>query len=384
MHPSHADRRQFLKQAATAAAGITFPTFVAASALGKDGATAPGDRINVGMIGAGMRGRQILPGFNGGESQLVALCDVYKPNLELAQALIQRKHSAARARGYRDFREMLGCADIDAVVVAAPDHWHAILTIEACKAGKDVYCEKPLAHTIGEGRAMVAAARRYGRVVTGGSQRVRGDYGRIADYVASGAIGAVREAYVGAGGPANDRPSPAEPVPPDLDWETFVGPAPFVSYSRARFSNWRDHSVFGGGALADWGAHFFGGVLYALQLDHTGPVEILPASKRDIVFKFANGTIVHREGPLRFIGDKGEAVVSKQIPAVSSPLRQYKGSRDIAGDWFYCIRTRERPFQDVEYAHRTSSMCYLTMIAMTLNRPLKWDAEKELFVGDEQ
>jgi hypothetical protein len=345
----------------------------------------PSERIGVGMIGVGMRGQQILGAFNGRESAVVALCDVNRASLAGAFEKLSRKIKVELPT-YGDFRRLLDRKDIDAVVVVTPDHWHAAMTVLACRAGKDVYCEKPLAHTIREGRAMVEAARRYGRVVTGGSTRVRGDFGRTADFVASGAIGKLTEAYVGAGGPAGDRPTATEPVPEGLDWDMFVGPAPWVPYSEARYKNWRNYSVFGGGALDDWGAHFYGGFLYALQLDDTGPTEIAIEGRgnaRNVVFKFANGVIVHQKGPQRFIGDRGEAGVGKQHPAVVSPLRQYRGKGDLHGDWFHCIRTRERPFQDVEYAHRVASMCHLTEIAMKLGRPLRWDPRKEVF-DDEQ
>jgi predicted dehydrogenase len=385
-------RRGLLRRAARAAvaaagAAIGFPSLVRATALGRGGARPASDRITIGCIGTGGRAQQVLRGFGGGQSQVVALCDVYKPALEQTRLGTSGKNRPLPdVATYGDFRELLARDDIDAVIVATPDHWHAAITTMACRAGKDVYCEKPLAHTIAQGRAMVDAARRYGRVVTGGSQRVRGDYGKIADYVASGLIGQVREAYVGAGGPAEDRPVAGEPVPDGLNWEMFVGPAPAQPFSMARFREWRHYSAFGGGGLDDWGAHFFGGVLYALGLDHTGPVEIEPpdkAHRRDVIFHFANGVVVHKDGPLRFIGSKGQAPPFVMLPP-SPRLRQYAAGNDIAPDFLHCVRTRQKPFQDVEYAHRTATMCHLSRISALLGRPLRWDPDREVFPGDEE
>ncbi len=213
-------RRSLLRSAAgAAAAAVVFPMVVPSSALGKDGAVAPSNRLNIGAIGIGVQGSGDLGGLAGG-NQVVGLCDVSKKALERNKAHFKDATTTG------DFRELVARPDVDVCLVAVPDHWHAIVTIAAMKNGKDVYCEKPLSLTIKDGRAMVDTARRYGRVFSCGSQRVRGDYGMLADYVASGPIGQIKEIHVNCGGPSGPCYLPAEEVPDWLDWQMWLGPAP--------------------------------------------------------------------------------------------------------------------------------------------------------------
>jgi hypothetical protein len=270
-------------------------------------------------------------------------------------------------------------------------------TIAACRAGKDVYCEKPISHTVREGRAMVEAVRRYGRVCTGGSQRVRGDHGREADYVANGHIGEVIEVRVGSFGPP--RPAyelAAQPVPAGLDWDLWVGPAPWrPCHEKLLLSHtWHQTEEFGNGSSGNWGSHRLGGVLYALELDATGPEEVVPVRDErgrvvEVLFRFANGQrIYHARGEeVVYVGTKGRVTnrQSKSLPEqADSPLRQYSTGchSDLLPDFLNGVRTRERPFQDIEYAHRTATMCHLSNIAYALGRPLRWDVVAEEFVGD--
>jgi predicted dehydrogenase len=392
-------RRRFLGGAAKAGAALAFPALVRSSALGADGAVPPSDRIGMGFIGVGGRvGIQVMPGFAGRRDvQVVAIADVYQPHRDrVKETLGKRKRPGALDFAlYTDFRELLARPEIDAVVIGTPDHWHAVMTIMACRAGKDVYVEKPESHTLREGRLMVEAARRYGRVVSGGSQRVRGDSGRMADYVASGAIGEIREAFVGVGGPAAVRDLPAEPTPPNLDWELWLGPGPARPYHTDLYHNWRGHADYGTGSIGDWGAHRFGGALYALRLDETGPVEVVlnnpQRGQRTVTFVYANGMKVHhdnRGGEILIVGSTGEAKMVKDLPEVKeSPLRQYKGGTkgrsDIDIDFLHCVRTRERPFRDIEYCHRAVSLVHLATIAYKIGRSFKWDPVKEAAVGDE-
>ena len=388
-------RRGFLKAAAGAA--VAFPAFVRPSALGKAGDTAASERITMGVVGVGGRGSGVMGGFlNFREVRVLAVCDVDKGHLDRAKGSVDKRYGSQDCATCGDFREVTGRDDIDAVLVATPDHWHAIPAIDACRHGKDVYCEKPLSLTIREGRAMVEAARAHGRVFSGGSQRVRDDYGQLADVVASGAIGQVKEVYVNVGGPSRPCQLPGQGVPATLDWDMWLGPAPWAPYHPCRCSaayglngrGWRTWRDYSGGMMTDWGGHKFGGALYALQLDHTGPVEVIPPDDKEhkrLTYVFANGVRMYHmqdEGPgHRYVGTEGEVPGARARRP--SPLRQYAGSGGIQGDFIHCVKTRRRPFRDIEYAHRTATICHLGNIAYLLGRPLKWDPDKEEFLGDD-
>src|SRR6266478_4332100 len=294
-------RRHFLK---ASAAIVIFPTVIPASALGKDGRPPPSERIVLGGIGIGNQGGGDLSAFLGrNDVQYVALCDVKQAVREGAKSRIDRHNKDTGCTAYSDFREILARKDIDAVHVATPDHWHAIIVIEACRQGKDVYCQKPESLTIHEGRAMVQAARRYGRVVSGGSQRVMEDYMSVVRQCWSGEAGQIKEVYVNCGGPSKPCYLPGEPVPPGLDWDMWLGPAPWAPYHPYRISGsfningtswrcWRDYS---GGGMTDWGAHKFGGAMFAVNKMEEGPVEIIPPDKdhKWLTYRFADGLLMY-------------------------------------------------------------------------------------------
>ena len=384
-------RRGLLKGAAAAGAAVACPAVVRAGALGRGGAVPPSDRIAFAAIGVGGQGTGDLNGFLGSrEIQAVAVCDVIRAHRQRAKDNVDRRYGNRDCVAYGDFREITRRPDIDAVLVATPDHWHAIPSIDAMRHGKDVYCEKPLSLTIREGRAMVEAARRYGRVFSCGSQRVRGDHGHLADLVASGGIGRVEEVYINVWGPSKPCDLPAGgPVPDGLDWDGWLGPAPWRPYHPdvLNFRPWRDYS---GGGMTDWGAHHFAGALYALQLDHTGPVEVLPPDGRHpyLTYVFANGIRMYHSSRyghgIQFLGNAGRAPGPGGRPRYPNPLRQYHGRGGIFGDFLHCVRSRQLPFQDVEVAHRTATVCHLGTIAYILRRPLRWDPARERFVGDDE
>jgi len=273
------------------------------------------------------------------------------------------------------------------VHVATPDHWHAIIVIEACKQGKDVYCQKPESLTIREGRAMVDAARRYGRVVSGGSQRVLEDYRGIVNQCWSGEIGEPKEVYVDCGGPSKPCYLGGEPVPEGFDWNLWLGPAPWAPYHPYRVSgsfaingtSWRSWRDYSGGGMTDWGAHKFGGMLFAINRMEDGPVEIIPPDGKDhlyLTYRFADGLLMyHAPG-------KGERVVGTGVPVPPRTVPKYQGTGGIYGDFIECVKTRGKPFRDIARAHRTCSVCHLGNITYQLNRPLKWDPVKEVFPED--
>jgi predicted dehydrogenase len=372
---------------------------ITSAALGGPGRAAASERVVMGAIGTGGRGTSDLRGFlNFGEVQVVAVCDVRKSGRGRAKKHVDKKYGNTDCAAYNDFREPVARDDIDAVSIGTPDHWHAIPAIEACRRGKDVFCEKPLSLTIREGRAMVEAARHYGRVFSSGSQRVMGDHGQLARYIHSGAIGEVREAYVNVGGPSRPCDLPGQPVPDDIDWDMWLGPAPWAPYHPNRCSGayglggrgWRTWRDYSGGMMTDWGGHIFGAAMFALGLDETGPVEVIPPDGKDhplLTYRFASGVrIYHAPGKIRgrlmYKGTRGEASGRPRLAQHVVLPREYRG-RGLQGDFLSCVRTRQRPFRDVEYAHRVATVCHLGNIAYELNRPLKWDPVKEDFAGDE-
>jgi len=380
-------RRDFLKLSAAVAA---FPYIIPGSALGKDGRPAPSERIVMGGIGIGNMGSGDQGNFlSHDQVQYVAVCDVRREYRQNAQNRANEHYGNKSCAAYNDFRELLARPDIDAVHIATPDHWHGVLGVAACTAGKDVYCQKPESLTIKEGRAMVDAARRFGRVFSGGSQRVMEDYMDTVRRCWGGAAGTPKEIYVDCGGPSIPCNLPGQPVPDGIDWDMWLGPAPAVPYhpyridgnfnidSHTCWRSWRDYS---GGGMTDWGAHHFGGMLFAANKMEEGPVEVLPPDGKDrkyLTYRFADGVLLYHSR------DRHHDVVCGGPAVAPRPIPKYKGTGGIYGDFLHCVRTREKPFRDIERAHRTASICHLGSICYQLNRPLKWDALNEVFVGDD-
>jgi len=384
-------RRAFLKRAGTVAgAAVAAPYVITSTALGADGRPPASERIVMGAIGVGGRGHGNMRGFMGpSQVQMVACCDPRKDRCLRAKASVDGKYGNTDCVAYNDFRDLVSRDDIDAVCIGTPDHWHALTSVYAMRNGKDVFCEKPMTLTIPEGRIMVATARRYGRVFSCGSQRVLGDYGSLARYVRSGAIGTVREVFVSVGGPSRPSNLPAQPVPDGLDWDMWLGPAPYVPFNNAllNFRPWRDYS---GGGMTDWGGHKFGAVIFAMDLQETGPVEVLPPDGKDrklLTYRYANGMRMYHggAGDITYVGDSGRA----ERRAMGAPIRNvvmpgYRGRGGIQGDFLHCVRTRQRPFRDVEFGHRAATVCHLGNLAYRLKRPLKWDPVAERFINDDQ
>lgn len=408
------NRRDFIRTAAgTAAAVAAFPHVVPSSVLG---AEAPSERITIGFIACGKQSQHLMRSFlNSPGTQVVAACDVDKLKLERSSKGIVDKHYAdkkvASYKGcdsYHDFRDLLARDDIDAVVISTPDHWHTITTIESCRAGKDVYCEKPLTQTIAEARALVNTVRQYNRVFqTGSMQRSSQEFRRACELVRNGYIGDIKHVTVGVGGPPEDKPLEAQPVPDYLDWDMWVGPAmwrpynndlaPHISFDG--FPNWRYHSYYGGGGMTDWGAHHFDIAQWGLGMDGTGPVEICPPDGKDypvLTYKYANGIPMTRDNAngVLFEGTEGKVEVNrgylktwpeglKDQVIGADKLRLYE-SRNHYTDWLDAIRKRTKPICDIEIGASSVIVCHLGNIAYKLQRPLKWDPKREVFLGDDE
>ena len=336
----------------TAAAALAAPYVITSTALGNDERPPASDRIVMGGIGIGNMGEGDRKSFVGrGDVQYVGVCDVRKNVRDGAKKRTDEHYQNEDCQSYNDFRELLARSDIDAVHVATPDHWHAIMVIEACRAGKDVYCQKPETRTLREGPLMIAAARRYGRVVSGGSQRVLEDYRDIVNKCWGGELGTVKSINVNVGPLSQPCNLAAEPVPPEMDWDLWLGPAPWAPYNKARcdgnFStsggSWRSFSDYSGGGMTDWGAHHFGGATFAVDVRELQPVEVIyhdDPSAPHLTYRYENGILVHHNQPnagnLHVEGTPGE-------PRPAKPVPSYRGERGIYGDFIECVKTREAP-----------------------------------------
>ncbi|MBK9119030.1 MAG: Gfo/Idh/MocA family oxidoreductase [Phycisphaerales bacterium] len=405
MPTSSTSRRTFLKSmAATALA----PYVLTRRARG---ATAANERINIGLIGLGNIGVQHVGTLaNHPEVQLAAVCDVHADLRERALRIVQEAHARRGGAGdasctpYHEFEHLLARSDIDAVLVATPDHWHAQIAIAACRAGKDVYCEKPLSLTVDEAYAMEAAAHRYGRVFQNGSQqRSEGNFRRACALVRSGRIGSVQTVHVGIGGPSTDKVLPAEPVPAGFDWNRWLGPAPWQPYSSERASGtwggggWRAIRDYSGGLMTDWGAHHFDIAQWGLGRDGSGPVEIIPpneAERGTLTYRYADGVEMYHGGAngVRFTGTEGVVEVNRgylrtepeslaRAPFGAHAEHLYESPGHIQ-DWLQCMRSRRRPICDVAIGASSVVVCHLGNIAWWLGRTLRWNPGTRTLLND--
>ncbi len=382
-------RRSFLKAAAGA---VALPYIIPASALGKDGKTAPSERIVMAGVGIGNMGRGDLGAFLGrGDVQYVAVCDVRKGARDGSVARVNKKYGNTDCKGYNDFREIMVRDDIDAVHCATPDHWHAIIVIDACRNGKDAFCQKPETRTLREGKLMIEAARRYSRVVSGGSQRVLQDYRGQVNACWSGSKGIVKSINVNVGPLPKECNKKGQAIPAGFDWDMWLGPAPWAPYHPHRCSgsfaingtSWRSFKDYSGGGMTDWGAHHFGGATFAIDVRELEPEEVIFHNDKGRKFatcRFPNGKLVHHNYP----GMKNLQVVGTNEKGPSKPVPTYAGKGGICGDFIDCVKTRKRPFRDIEFAVHTATVCHLFLIAYELERSLKWDTVKQQFTNDDE
>jgi len=413
------NRRGFFNRAAALGVGaMAFPALVPASALGRGGRTSPSERITMGFIGVGKQGTSpLLRSFlEFPQVQVLAVCDVDSLKRERGRKMADDHYARVSEKDYRgcaesgDFLELIHRDDIDAVCIATPDHWHAIMAIQAANAGKDIYCEKPLSLTIEEARAMVNATRQNGRVFqTGSMQRSDRLFRFSCELARNGYIGKIKRVIANVGGPSMECLLPAMETPEYLDWDRWLGPAPWRPYhselsphiSNNIYPHWREYRDYSGGGMTDWGAHHFDIAQWGLGRDESGPVEIIlpkdPSGITELIYVYDDGIELHRakaqgRSGVTFEGTEGTIFVDRHMMETTpeslmtqklkaNDIRLYD-SRDHYADFLQAVQSRRKPICDVEIGCRSVTVCHLGNIAYQLGRSLKWDPVKEEFLND--
>jgi predicted dehydrogenase len=438
-------RRDFLKATGTGVAASTvlggFPTIVPSSVLGQH---PPSSRLNIGAIGTGRisRGHDLPAIWKRDDARVMAVCDLDSKRLDDAKRLVNGYYAGKTGKpydgvaAYSNYRDLLANKDVDAVVISTPDHWHALIAIAAVRAGKDVYLQKPASLTITEGRALADAVHRSGRILQIGSQQRSSPQWRYAaELVRNGRIGRLQTVKIGLPGDPAGPVEPEMPVPSNLNYDVWLGSTPVVYYTENRVHpqdgygrpGWLRCEQFGAGMITGWGSHHVDCAHWAMDTEHTGPVEVwgtaeFPKSGLWDVHgpfrteaMYANGVhmIISGDFPngIRFEGTEGWIFVSRGNEAVtaSDPQSALKDERALAAgnpaiitsaigpndvhlyestehhaNWLDCVRSGRQPIAPVEVAHRSCTACLLHHIAMKLNRRLRWDPDKERFIGDDQ
>ncbi len=413
------NRRDFLKQAAAISSFFIVPRHV----LGR-GFLAPSDVIQLGFLGAGKQSETLLKRFlDTKQARILAIADPHKLKLERFQGWHQKQYAEAETlkgqtanevQTYENYLEVLHRKDIDAAVIITPDHWHAVMAIQAARVGKDIYGEKPLSLTVKEGRAMVDVVRKNNRVFqTGSMQRSWPNFRKACELVRNGYIGTIKEVQVNIGNPPKVVDFEAEPLPDHLNWPLWLGPNDAHIYHHflaprledTFWAKWRDYKPFGGGGMTDWGAHMFDIAQWALDMDESGPVMVIPPSTvpesgeiRGLEYHYGNGVVMKHfnfgiNNAVRFIGIEGQIDISRQVFEVPEKLKdlELKGSdlklpapENHYLDFINSMRTRSKPLCDIEIGHRTATVCNIGNIAYQLRRPLEWNPKKELFKKDKE
>jgi predicted dehydrogenase len=437
-------RRNFLQSSAKAAIGTIafskFPTIIPASVLGKN---SPGNRINVAAIGTGRisRGHDMPGVWQYDTARIMAVCDLDTKRAEEGKILVNDYYTRKNGKPYdgvkvyHDYRELLLNKDVDAVLISTPDHWHALIGMDAVRAGKDVYCQKPTSLTIAEGRALSNAVKDTGRIFQIGSQqRSTPQFRYAAELVRNGRIGQLKTVYIGLPGDPSGEEEPEMPVPKNLNYDMWLGSTPYVYYTEKRVHpqnsydrpGWLRCEQFGAGMITGWGSHHVDCAHWAMDTEYTGPIEVWGTAefpKKGLwdvhgPFKteglYANGVhmIISDSFPngIKFEGTKGWIFVSrgegratasdpvsaqaakaldasdpKIIQSVIGPdeIHLYE-SKEHHGNWLDCIKTRKQPIAPVEAGHRSCTTCLVHHIVMKLKRKVYWDPAIERFKNDDE
>jgi len=408
-------RRSFIEKSAISAAGLTLiPSIKGFSA---------NDTINMGFIGMGRQSMFLLNGFMGIEGvKVLAGSDVYGIKRQRFESRVndfyKKKGTSVNVKTYEKYQDVLARKDIDAVVIAVPDHWHALIAIDALRSGKDVYLEKPLTLTIREGQMLCKAVRKFDRILAVGSQqRSDPNFQHAVKLVQDGQLGEIEKVFSYVGAPPTPYDLPREIMPVDLNWDLWLGPNPYVHYNHELappisldppvneklWGAWRWYKEMGGGFTTDWGAHMFDIAQWGLGMDKSGPVEISPAGYEDykfLTYKYANGIIMTEEPfnerktkGVKFQGKDGWIEVSRGYfkasdkkfePNLEKETGPYETKIPHQLNFIEAVRAHKDPQVPVEIGHSTCTVCTLGNIAYDLKRPVKWDPAKQQFVDDLQ
>ncbi len=429
-------RRSFLKYSVLGGVGaVALPTLLPSQVWAAD--TKPNARLTMGFIGMGIQSRGLLQGFLGQATEVVAVCDVDTTRRENAKKTVDEHYAkksgpagttspSAGCAAYNDFRELIARKDIDAVCIATPDHWHALITLAALRAGKDVYCEKPLTHNIHEAIEVMKAVTDNQRVLqTGSMQRSSSEFRVACELVRNGVIGAVKSVECDFGPPPVPCDLPEEAMEPGLDWDRWVGPAPMRPYNSVlsprgmhnHFPNWRNYSEFGGGMVCDWGAHHLDIAQWGLGMDASGPVQVLPPpaanDKRGAKLVYASGiTVTHVSGfGVDFVGTEGRVRVNRGkfvFERDGKTIASYQGkadevtsldrevqtaqkeflkdakvklyvSRNHISDFMNCVASRQQPITNAQIGGHTAICCHLMNLAYAHRQTIEWNPERLSF-----
>ena len=404
-------RRWFARIGASAAASLAAPGFIPARLLGAD---APSKKITIGFIGTGDHGTgwnlRRYVGLT--DARVLVVCDVDSVRMQRAKEIVDEQYLNHDCAVTKDFREVLARPDIDAVMISTPDHWHTYISVMAARAGKDIQCEKPTL-TIGEGKLLIDEVRKHGRVFqTSTEDRSVPVYHRMAELVRNGRIGKLQriEVILPKQPTVPGDPTP-QPVPPELDWEMWLGPAPSAPYTKDRVHfNFRWIWDYSGGIICDWGAHLFDTAQWGNDTERSGPVEVegtgthweggLYNTVKDynVTYRYANGVVMTctpGNPSIKFIGTDGwvgnrgwlgavEASSKDILNSVIGPneLHLYTNPAGEHRDFLDCVKSRKDPYFPVDVGHRVSTVCHLANICLRLGRKLKWDPKQEHFLND--
>jgi len=401
-------RRQFIKGATTAAGSIVAaPWVITSTALGAQGRAPAGERIVMGVIGVGGRARRVMDTFMAEpDVQIVAVCDVNRERRQAGRDKVNQKYDNQDCETYIDMLEMLERPDIDAVLIGTGDNWHSGVSLITARAGKDMYCEKPMSVTVAESRAVADTMRRLGRIFQCGTQRRSIDHFIFAVNLArSGKLGRLKEVHAEQSRSFQEVYEtilPAEPEPPreEFDWNRWLGPAQWRPYNEQYWQRryWGAHLDFAGGSITEWGSHTVDLCQWANDTDDTGPVEFWREGDR-YIGRYADGVkLIIRTGlrfgtcPVRFEGEEGwvETGDSGEMEVHPKSLlgeRQFQAGHhpdNHVRAFLDCVKTRQQPVSNADAAHRSISACHVANICKRLDRPVKWDPVKEQIIGDEQ